>query len=187
MSTKIIARDPWRATVLLGLLLLTTRMGHVAWWPAHLPDASMAVFFLGGWYVRRSLPLAGLLLLAGAIDWFATQHGGVSSYCLTPAYACLPAAYAVLWYGGSICAHRTRSDVVAFLAAAPVAGLSFLVSNGSFYWLGGVADPKFAGWMANLADWAPLFIGTTLAYTGAVLLGQTVAVRVRAWRTVRPS
>lgn len=180
MSIAVVARHPWRIAVLLGCLMLITRMGHVAWWPVHFPDASMAVFFLGGWYVRRSLPLAGLLLLAVAIDWFATQHAGVSRYCLTPAYACLPAAYAVMWYGGSLCAHRTRSSWVAFAAALPAAALSFLVSNGSFYWLGGVSDPKLSGWLVNLADWAPVFIGTTLAYVGVVLLAQTALSRMRA-------
>jgi hypothetical protein len=169
-------------TGLLALLMLATRSGHFGDM-LHLPDASMAVFFLGGVYARRYLMFAALLVLAVAIDYVAIRYAGVSDYCVTAAYAFLPGAYAVLWYGGRWCARRGFSRYAAFAAAAGFAALSFLVSNGAFYWLGGyVAHADLAGWAANAWRWGPRFVATTLGYAGAVLAAHEIVARVRALR-----
>lgn len=170
---------------LLAVLMLLTRTGHFGD-SLHLPDASMAVFFLGGVFVRRHWALAALLILAVAIDAVAVGWAGVSAYCITAAYAFLPLAYAVLWYGGSACA-RVLADAPAWRAAAGLcvgvalfAGLSFLISNGAFYWLGGrVAATSLAGWAANAWRWGPRFVATTLVYAGGVLLARAAWLQLR--------
>lgn len=160
-------------TVLVALtaLMIVTRVNHFGT-AIHLPDASMAVFFLGGLYLRRHLLFFGLALLAGALDWASITFAGVGDFCITQAYSFLLPAYAVLWYGGRWYADRLqptwRSALGAFGVALVSASLSFAISNGAFYWLGGrYAEPDFAEYVARAWQWGPLFVRTTMAYVAA--------------------
>ncbi len=160
----------------LAVLMTATRFHHLGG-ALHLPDASMAVFFLGGLHVRRYRAFAALLLLAVAIDWAAIARSGQdfwSHYCVTPAYWLLPLAYAALWYAGRWTAARWRWSArgLALLAAMAFAGasLSFAISNGAFYWFGGrYAEPHFAEYAARAWQWGPLFVRTTLAYVAVAV------------------
>ncbi|MGH8146604.1 MAG: hypothetical protein ACREPY_09745 [Rhodanobacteraceae bacterium] len=178
-------RRIWIVVGLLALLMFVTRCSwfHLS---VYCANASMAVFILGGIYVRRHWAFASLVLLAVSIDYVAMSYAGTSSYCITPAYGCLLVSYAVLWYGGRLLAGRGFSRPMQFGGALVFASLAFVISNGSFYWLGGrVADPDMTGWIANFTNWAPLFIGTTLAYVGVVLLAHEVWARVHVSRPVQ--
>jgi hypothetical protein len=53
--------------LLLALLMLATR-GHHEISPVHLPDASWAIFFLAGLYLRPGWLFAGFFLLAAGMD-----------------------------------------------------------------------------------------------------------------------
>lgn len=175
-------RQAWTVTALLALAMLATRTGHFGDM-LHLPDASMAAFFLGGAYVRRHLAFAALVVLGVAIDYVAIRYAGVSNYCVTPAYGFLQVAYAVLWYGGYACAARFGSRYLLFVVAAALTVVAFLVSNGSFYWLGGrVADRSLSGWAANAWRWGPSFVMVAMCYIGVALGLVEVAARVRALR-----
>jgi hypothetical protein len=172
--------------VALAALMLATRFHHFGT-ALHLPDASMAIFFAGGLYLRKHWQFAVFAVLAGLIDWAAISLQGVSDFCVTPAYSFLLPAYAVLWYGARLCTDRvqlTWTSVLLTLAVGLVcASLSFAISNGSFYWIGGRnPDTSFAGWMTSLLQWGPLFVRTTMAYlvTAAVLHG--LVARVLAGR-----
>ncbi|PWK88624.1 hypothetical protein [Fulvimonas soli] len=158
----------------LAVLMLATRFKHFGD-ALHLPDASMAAFFLGGLYLRRHLAFAGCLALAVLVDWVSVRHAGVSDFCITPAYALLPLAYAALWYAGRLYAGRLDGSAAALAGAFGVAlgaaALSFAISNGAFYWLGGrYAQPHLAEYLARLWQWGPLFVRTTLGYVAAALL-----------------
>lgn len=129
----------------LALLMAATRFNHFGSAVA-LPDASLAVFFLGGFYLAQQarlgmLMFAALLALAGGMDYYATSVGGVSDWCITPAYSFLIPTYAVLWFGGRWFAqHQQRGwlNLGVFAASAAVATtLAFLISNLSFYLLSG--------------------------------------------------
>jgi len=143
----------------LSLLMAVTRFGHfgTAWSP---PDASWAIFFLGGFYLGRHwrwlLPL--WLLEAAALDFAAIQYAGVDNYCVTVAYWFIAPAYSALWAGGMWMRRHYRGDSRDWLPLASSLLLSastcYLLTNGSFYWLGGrVSDPTLAGWWKNLNDW----------------------------------
>lgn len=120
------------------VLMAATRAYHFGS-VLNFPDASLAVFFLAGFYLPRWVfPI--LLIEAGLVDYFAINYGGVSGWCFSPAYWFLIPTYAVLWLGGRYCATRhqftLRSlmefSVVAFAATSA----AFLISNASFYLLG---------------------------------------------------
>lgn len=64
-------------------------------------DATLAVFFLGGLFLRRAGWLGLFLATAGVIDFLAVQ-GGTSAWCITPGYALLAPAYGALWLAGRL-------------------------------------------------------------------------------------
>lgn len=168
----------------LSILMAATRF-HAIGAALHLPDASMAVFFLGGLYLQRHRLFAGLLAAAVAIDYLAITGRGMDffeHYCVTPSYAFLLLAYAVLWYLGRAWAPsmsaRPRAMLGALAVALAAAAASFLISNGAFYWFGGrYADPNFAEYIDRVWRWGPLFVGTTMAYIGAALLAHALIAR----------
>jgi hypothetical protein len=171
------------ALVAVGLvaLMIATRSKHFGD-ALHLPDASMALFFVGGLHLRRHLAFVGLVLLAFVIDEASVHWLGVSDFCMTPAYAFLPLAYAVLWYAGRTMAGRLddtpRTLVATFAVAVLAAAGSFAISNGSFYWLGGrYAHPALDEYLARLLQWGPLFVRTTAAYIAVALLGRLALAR----------
>lgn len=129
----------------LAALMAATRMHHFGS-SLHLPDASLAVFLLAGFFIASPLFFAGLLLEAGALDYVAITHLGVNDYCVTPAYWFLIPTYAVLWYAGRHYAriHRYSLRGLGIFAAVSFAAVSaaFLISNGTFY--------VFSGYFAEL-------------------------------------
>lgn len=170
---------------LLAALMLATRVSHMGA-ALHLPDASMAVFFLGGLYLRRQLAFVAFLLLAVLVDWAVITFAGVSNFCVTVAYAFLLPAYAALWYGGRLYADLLDGSALSLLGALGVALVSasvcFAISNGAFYWLGGrFPHPDLAGYLAGVWRWGPMFVRVTLSYVAAGLLAH-VAVQALARR-----
>lgn len=177
-----------RFTLLLAALVLvmvTTRFKHFGD-VLHLPDASMAIFFVGGLFLRKHWAFVVFMLLAVALDEVSIHYAGISDFCVTAAYAFLPLAYAVLWYGGRWYSTRLRADVAPMVGAWCVAllsaALSFVISNGSFYWLGGrYANPHMAEYLERLWQWGPLFVRTTMGYVTTALVAYFVGSRVVAW------
>lgn len=173
----------------LAAVMLMTRFEHFGS-ALHLPDASMAVFFLGGLWLRRHRAFIGLVLLAVVIDEVSIHYLGISDFCVTAAYAFLPAAYAVLWYAGrawSVRLQPTLPSLAGTFAVALVAtALSFAISNGSFYWLGGrYAHPHMAEYVARLWQWGPLFAGAALSYVVVGLAGYAVLTRLQQRQTTQ--
>jgi len=159
--------------LLLALVMLATRSHHFG----ALPDASWAVFFAAGFYLRGSARWAypALMALAVVVDWAVISSQGLDfwgHYCVSPAYAFLVASYAALWFGGSwLRAHHRGLHLrdLGLLAASAVAAAvaCFVISNGTFYWLSpNVPSPSFGGWVKNVGDWFVTFMTTTLAYIG---------------------
>ena len=169
----------WVAAALAVLMIATRLFGHVGD-ALHLPDASMAVFFLGGLYLRRHLAFAGYLLLAVLIDWVAIREAGVSDFCVTAAYVFLLPAYAALWYGGRLYAPRLDGGPASLAGALAVAlvgaAACYAISGGAFYWLGGrYAHPHMAEYLARAWRWGPMFVRVTLCYVAAGLALHTAA------------
>src|SRR5450432_33899 len=95
----------------LAALMVATRL-PMAGAALHLQDASWAVFFIAGFYLkdlwRWALPL--LMAIAVAVDAMAIQYLWVSNYCVTVAYGFLVPAYASLWLGGAWFRRRLSLD-----------------------------------------------------------------------------
>ena len=176
--------------LVLAAVMIATRFKHFGDM-LHLPDASMALFFLGGLYLRRHWTFVTMVLLAVALDWISISYAGVSAFCVTLAYSFLPLAYAVLWYAGRWYAPRVNQSALSLLGAFGVAVLaavaSFAISNGSFYWLGGrYAQPHMTEYLARLWQWGPLFVRTTLSYVAVALVLHAVIARMTSSSTAQP-
>ncbi|MBV6886373.1 hypothetical protein KWH47_02100 [Xanthomonas campestris pv. spermacoces] len=186
-----LSRSCERLVFIASMLLMTaTRFHHVSDW-LHLPDASMAVFFLGGLALRRHGDFVALLGLSVAIDWAAVRLAGVSDFCIAAAYAALPVAYGVLWYAGRASLARGRPGAaslsIAWGLGTLAAVLSFLISNGAFYWWGGrYADPHWAQYLQRAWQWGPLFVRTTALYLAVVLAAAWCVLHWRHLRAAAP-
>src|ERR1043166_1758123 len=85
---------------LLVLLMAATRSNHFPTISNMLPDASWAIFFMAGFYLRTPWMLALLLGEAALVDCIAIGWAGVSDFCVSPAYIALLPAYSALWSAG---------------------------------------------------------------------------------------
>lgn len=157
----------------LFLLMLFTRFNHFGS-SVSFPDASLAVFLLGGFLISRNVRMllaafALLILEAGAIDYYATQYAGVSDWCITPAYWFLIPTYASMWFAGYWFAARQHNNVASLALFGVVSLLStsvaFLISNASFYALSGkFTEMNIAEYATYVAKYYPPYVSGSLMY-----------------------
>ncbi|MCL1634454.1 hypothetical protein M2650_07390 [Luteimonas sp. SX5] len=173
---------------LLVLLMAATRT-HVFSHFAPVPDASWAVFFIGGFYLRAwtrwAFPL--LMALAVLIDWWVISSQGISfwsHYCVSPGYWFLIPAHLAMWLGGLWLARHYKGASVAALgrlAASLFAAtaLCHLLAQGSFYWLSSsVAEPTFAGWWKNYSDWFLPYLRSTAMFVAVAAIAQVASEQI---------
>ena len=178
---------PRHALALFTLLIAVmgvTRIHHFA----AIPDASWAVFFVAGFYLRAHWRWAFPILMAAAVlaDAYAIGRAGMDfwgHYCVSPAYWALLPSYLALWMGGAWLAQQQPGLAwrsLGMLCASFWLSVSvcYLLSNGSFYWFsdswGGT--PSVDGWFANLGHWYLPFLRTTGMYVAAAALLHAAAL-----------
>lgn len=162
----------------LVLLMLTTRSNLISHFGTSLflPDASYAVFFLGGLFlgrVRGALAILAVLIFESAlVDFYAINFHVVSAYCVTSAYGFMVLAYAALWFVGRWFAPRHDLSVkglAGLFAAATVAGsAAFVIANMSFYLLAGYFDRMGAAeYVASVSQYFGSYVAVTVFYVAA--------------------
>jgi hypothetical protein len=180
-----------RLGILLALaaVMAVTRI-HLSLLHHNVDDASWAIFFLAGFWLRGAGRWAFPLLMVEAVlvDYLVISGQGLdfwSHYCVSMAYWFLIPSYFSLWLGGSWLAKhqaglrlQTLGMAVVALAVSWVA--CYLLSNGSFYWLSdSVPLPRTsAAWFANLGDWYLPFLQTTALYVGIGAVLHVLAVQI---------
>ncbi|MFP5419383.1 MAG: hypothetical protein ACLGHA_09530 [Gammaproteobacteria bacterium] len=158
----------------LVLMMLLTRSHH--WASIHsLPDASWAIFFLLGVYVRALWVVPVLIAASVVIDYVAITWGGVSDFCVSPAYWLLIPAYAVLFAGGRFYARGHSLSGMGVLRLAGIAlvvvAVAQLLTTGGFYFFSGrFAEPTLTGLMLRLEKYFPPMLGTFALYLGAAVV-----------------
>ena len=168
----------------LALLMALTRSHH--WATLHaLPDASWAVFFLAGVYLRPFWVVPALLLEAALVDYLAITVGGVSDFCVSPAYGFLIPTYAVLFLAGRVYArhHRLSWSALPWLLGCVLAGagLAELFSSGGFYFFSGrFAEPTLAEFIPRLVKYFPAMLTSMALYLGLVALVHVAVARLGA-------
>ena len=155
----------------LILLMALTRSHHVGN-AVSLPDASLAVFFLAGFFfASRSLFLM-LLAQAAMIDYVEITQLNVSDFCISSAYIFLIPTYFAMWFGGRLSAklQAIHGNKMAFymssigiLALATVS--AFLLSSGSFYLFSGRFEAlSLSTFIDNSAVYFPSYANSAIAY-----------------------
>jgi len=133
----------------------------------HLPDASLAVFFLAGFYRKKAL-LGFLLVLAALIDAVAINTG-TSDWCVSPAYVFLIPTYGVMWLAGRYVATFKSLQLLEMVKAAGVltlaSSMAFVISNASFYLFSGKFDAMtFFNYVASIESYYFSYVGAVLIY-----------------------
>lgn len=164
--------------VALATLMAVTRFNHFGS-AMSLPDASLAVFFLGGLYLSRSVRgsmmiFIALILEAGCIDYYATSVQGVSDWCMTPAYWFLIPTYASLWLAGHWCAPgkmvkgramESRELPRLALGAWASGSFAFIFSNVTFYLFSGrFAEMSVLEYASRVAQYYVPYVSVALLY-----------------------
>ena len=171
--------------LVLTLLMLLTRSHH--WASIHsLPDASWAIFFLLGVYVRALWVVPALIAASVVIDYAAITWGGVSDFCVSPAYWLLIPAYLALFAGGRFYARGHSLSLLGLfrlvgVALAVVAVAELLTSGGFYFFSGRFAEPTLAGFVPRFATYFPHMLGTFMLYLGAAAAAH-VALAAAAFR-----
>jgi hypothetical protein len=163
--------------LLIPFLMLATRTDHFGS-AVSLPDASLAVFFLAGLYLRRCAVFILLCALAAGIDYWAITARGVSDFCVTAAYGFLLPAYFSVWWAGRWA--RTNNDNKILLVTVTIASVlvAFLISNGSFYLFSGhFAELSLAEYAGRVAQYLPRYLITPICYLGVAALFHALMVK----------
>lgn len=177
----------WIVAALI-LLIALTRYNHFGS-TAALPDASYAVYFLGGLFlgrVRGALAILALLLVEAAlVDYYAINFAGVSGWCVTSAYGFLVFAYSALWFVGRWYAPRhdlTVKGLSGLFAAAVAAGsLAFVIANVSFYLLAGYfGSMGVVEFTASVAQYYGSYVTVAVIYIGCAVVVQMLLAMLNA-------
>lgn len=160
--------------IILAMFIIMTRGDHFASVNA-LPSASLAVFFLAGFYLKPKWVFGALLVLCAGLDFYSITFAGTSGFCVTPAYGFLLPAYGTLWLAGRWFAKQYSFSWNALLplaASAIIAGfVSELFSSGGFYFFGGrFAEPTIVEFGARLVKYFPRQIENIGFWLGVALV-----------------
>jgi hypothetical protein len=175
----------------LAALMAATRFNHFGS-AVSLPDASYAVFFLGGLYLSRfaraSVPAFSVLIIeAGLIDYYATSVQGISDWCMSPAYWFLIPTYGSLWLVGRWFAPRNamqghslegKTLIGLGVAAWAASSSAFAFSNATFYLFSGrFAEMSAVEYASRVAQYYASYVSVALLYIAcAVALHMAVDI-----------
>lgn len=180
MSALLSTKQQWLVGGILLLVMLATRI-HVS---NHLQDASWAIFFLAGFYLRHWLSFGVFMAAAVLIDYIAISQMGVSSFCVTDAYVALVPAYGALYAAGRGFGGMYRESLSALLplAASLLVGVVAceVISSGSFY----AVSPRFAseglgGFVQDLGKYLPHNLAIAAFYVGIATLAHVAVLQVQ--------
>ncbi|NTS75559.1 hypothetical protein HR060_01655 [Catenovulum sp. SM1970] len=162
--------------LLLASLMLLTRGYHFAS-NLHLPSATLACFFLAGFFIARMKSFYGLFSLAVGIDLLSSYARGSFGDCITVSYPFLIVGYFICYQFGkwSYFNAQARGKALAgaksFVFLAISSSLAFLTSNGSYYLLSGkFTDLNWAEYTARVAKYYLPYVQNPFIYVGFALL-----------------
>jgi hypothetical protein len=161
----------WLVALALAVVMFATRLGHFGEYGGP-PDASWAVFFLAGLWLRMPRLFPAFFALGWVAD-LAAFALGTPNLCYSPAYLFLIPAYGALWMAGQWVARRAEGQLARTVVAVPVAALvAFVVANLGMYLL--APSPTATGladFAAQVSGWFPGYLLTMATYVSVGLLG----------------
>ena len=163
----------------LSFLMILTRGSHITTLYT-LPDASLALFLIGGIYLQNIRFFVTLFLLGLFIDFGAAALDPKLGFCLTKGYWGLIPAYAILWMSGCFLNQRKflqkLSIFIPFVSIAIM--LAFLISTQTYYLFSGrfgspsILESIFHGW-----DYLPQYFLSSFTYVSLFWLTQHIVLK----------
>ncbi len=165
-------KKPLLIAVAIAFAMLLTRGSHVLT-HVSLPDASLALFLLGGLLLKRWAWFAAFFGLATFIDFGAAALDPLQGFCLTNGYWGLIPSYAALWFGGLWLAKQKNPFAALPFALVSLSAtfIAFVVSTQTYYLFSGrfpaqgLIESMKHGW-----NYLPNWMTVNAAYFGLVLL-----------------
>ncbi len=161
----------------LAFFMLLTRGSHVLT-QFSLPDASLALFLLGGMYLgrqfaSRALWFAAFFILAAVIDFGAAALDPAQGFCLTDGYWGLIPAYGAMWLGGAWLAHQQDAFNAWHytLVSLGTTFVAFVISTQTYYLFSGrfpaqgLVESMQHGW-----EYLPSWMGYAAMYFAVIWL-----------------
>ena len=160
-----------RQTFIIGGLLLFILITTRSHFFNHIQDASWAIFFILGFYIRKAIGLPIFLLAAFIVDMIVIESKGGESYCFTVSYPFLAPAYGSLWLAGRWFSNHYSESLkgLSYFVLAAVVGITVcdVISSGAFYWFSGRFEntnvTEFAG---RIARFLPMYLKSTMMFLG---------------------
>lgn len=164
--------------VSLAIVMFLTRGSHITTLYA-LPDASLALFLIGGIYLRQVRFFIALFLVGLFIDFGAAALDPKLGFCLTRGYWGLIPTYAVLWVCGFYLNQRERLQKLSvFIPIVSIAiVLAFIISTQTYYLFSerfgnpNLLKSIFHGW-----EYFPQYFMASFCYIGLFWFAQHIFI-----------
>ncbi len=163
----------------LSFLMILTRGSHIATLYA-LPDASLAIFLIGGIYLRNIRFFIALFLLGLFIDFGAAALDTKLGFCLTKGYWGLIPSYACLWVSGYFLSQRKFLQKLSiFIPIVSIAVmLAFLISTQTYYLFSGrFGSPSILESILHGWDYLPQYFLSSFTYISIFWLTQHIILK----------
>ena len=160
-------RSFWPLALGLALAMFVTRIGHFGEYGGP-PDASWAVFFLAGLWLREARLFPAFFALAWVADLVAFGLG-TPTLCYSPAYLFLIPAYGLLWWAGQAVAKAGAGWRIALAVPVAAAGCFALANLGMYLLAPPAAPTSLAAFATQVAGWFPGYLLTMAVYTAGAL------------------
>ena len=164
--------------VSLAIVMFLTRGSHITTLYA-LPDASLALFLIGGIYLKQVRFFIALFLVGLFIDFGAAALDPKLGFCLTRGYWGLIPTYAVLWVCGFYLNQRERLQKLSvFIPIVSIAiVLAFIISTQTYYLFSerfgnpNLLKSIFHGW-----EYFPQYFMASFCYIGLFWFAQHIFI-----------
>lgn len=152
---------------ILAFLMLLTRGSHVMTHMA-LPDASLALLFIGGLLLRKAVWFGLLVILATVIDFSVAAVDSFQAFCITDGYWGMFPTYAVMWLAGVWLAKQdsVKLDMLKFVMSGIAATFAaFVISTQTYYLFSGrFPDEGLFVSIQHGWEYLPSYMGYTMMY-----------------------
>ena len=174
----------WVGSILI-LLIIATRIQHFGS-EVYVPDATLAVLFMGGLLITNTTWLGLALIAAFGMDAYAMGWQGVSDYCMSPGYWGLIPTYGLVWGAGRLLADSDKPFAVwSFALFALVStSIAFVVSNAFWFAFSDKVE------MLTITEFSVRVAKYYIPYVGYALLYAAIgwlAARIFKLRIAAPS
>lgn len=159
--------DSMKQSIIISALvffMLLTRGSHVLT-SVSLPDASLAIFLIGGLLLRKWIWFAVFAALATVIDFSTAAIDSIQAFCITDGYWGMLPTYAVMWLAGLFLAKQSQGFKSFALIGLLSTTAAFVISTQTYYLFSGrfpeagLIESIQHGW-----EYFPAYLGYTMMY-----------------------